>query len=921
MKPNYILHVICHTHWDKEWYKTFEEFRIMLIELVNNLIDIFREYPDYKNFLLDGQASVIEDYLDIKPEKREIITELVKDGRLSVGPFYVLPDQFLSSEESVIRNLLIGHSMAHSFGKVTKSGYSPDVFGWISQMPQIFRGFDIDNALITRGINPALRRGFESEFWWESSDGSRILGIFSPEGYSNCFLIPDSDRAIKEFLDMRKEIQGRYATTRHLLLGCGNDHGFPKVSITEMIEKGNKLVKDCKILHDSIDGFVEALKEDIRNIKTIKGELRDHGTTIPGVLSSRMYLKIKNKEVSTLLERWAEPFSAFSWILGDTYPGEFLLRAWKLLLRNLAHDSISGCSIDEVHYDMESRFKQIHEIAETLKVKALDSISSRINTSGLTKCNLVIFNPLSISRVDIVIAHIDFEEGGIWGPEGIIEQSKTDRIKDFVIREENRKAVPYQVISKEVIPITKHKRYSFPRVYNITRYTIGFIAEDVPSYGYKTYSVEENIPSHKSSGTIAILPNVLQNKFIRVEIKPNGTLKVKDLENNNTYDNLHYFEDGGDSGDTYHYSSPISDSMVNSMASRVSISLIHNGPCFGSYMIEYRMHLPEGLEFKNPGIFSRDIGIVSNVSETKRSEKKRELIIKSTVTLSSRSRRIDIVTEVDNNVKDHRLRIVFPAFIRTDNSFARGHYDVVTREISLKELPDGLFPNEQPVSTHPNNGFVDVNDGRHGLCILTYGLPEYEVKDDETKAVVITLFRSVGFLSRGAILSRKMCECGYPFSTPDAQCIRKMVFRYAILPHSGTWETSKIYNEAQEFQIPMLAVQTGAHDGDLAVKNTFLKIKPDTMILSAVKVSEDGEFLVIRFFNVSDKNETAYISFGEKLKKAFILNLNEEIKKDIFIEKGKNIKINVRGKEIITLGLEPADYKSGKDNLLRKDER
>ena len=167
------MHVISHTHWDREWYQTFQQFRLRLVDLVDHLLDILETDPDFLHFNLDAQTIVLEDYLQVRPEARERLEKHIRSGQITIGPWYQLNDEFLTSGESTVRSLLIGHRVARSFGAVMKIGYLPDQFGNLGQMPQIFQGFGIDNAIMGRGYQLADDR--KMEFKWVAPDGSCVV--------------------------------------------------------------------------------------------------------------------------------------------------------------------------------------------------------------------------------------------------------------------------------------------------------------------------------------------------------------------------------------------------------------------------------------------------------------------------------------------------------------------------------------------------------------------------------------------------------------------------------------------------------------------------------------------------------------------------------------------------------------------------
>jgi alpha-mannosidase len=181
--PTHIL-VISHTHWDREWYRTYQEFRLRLVEVVDQVLDLLAERPDFAHFTLDGQAVILEDYLAIRPERASQVREFVQAGRLHIGPWYVQPDEFLVSGESLIRNLMLGERVARPLGGAARIGWLPDTFGHVAQLPQILRNFGIDNFVFTRGMGDELPEP-RTEFWWEAPNGDRVLALHQLAGYWN----------------------------------------------------------------------------------------------------------------------------------------------------------------------------------------------------------------------------------------------------------------------------------------------------------------------------------------------------------------------------------------------------------------------------------------------------------------------------------------------------------------------------------------------------------------------------------------------------------------------------------------------------------------------------------------------------------------------------------------------------------------
>ena len=225
MKPTY--HIVSHSHWDREWYKSFEQFRSMLVNMVDDLLEILDRDPRYQCFTLDGQTVVLDDYLAVRPEREEELRRLVREGRLMIGPWYVLPDEFLVSAEATVRNLLAGTRRSRDFGAEMKVGYIPDSFGHIAMMPAILSGFGIDTALLYRGFGGEPGQT-SSEYWWTGPDGTRCLMLhLFRHGYSGCYFHQETDKEIlKRFKELKEEVDAR-AATGHRLLMNGGDHHWP----------------------------------------------------------------------------------------------------------------------------------------------------------------------------------------------------------------------------------------------------------------------------------------------------------------------------------------------------------------------------------------------------------------------------------------------------------------------------------------------------------------------------------------------------------------------------------------------------------------------------------------------------------------------------------------------------------------------
>ncbi|MCD6286321.1 MAG: glycoside hydrolase, partial [Anaerolineae bacterium] len=268
------LTFVSHTHWDREWYQPFEGFRVRLVLLVDKLLQILDTDPGYKYFMLDGQTIVLDDYLAIRPENRAKIEAYVRSGRIQIGPWYILPDEFLVSGESTIRNLLVGAQMCTQFGKRMDVGNIPDPFGHISQLPQILHGFDIDSVVFTRGVS-----GVQNEFIWQAPDGTDILVIHQQHGYGNASGMPkDEGMFVKRTQQIIKSLTPT-ATTPHLLAMNGSDHVEPMPELPSLLSAADAALPDVEVKHGTLPQFIEAVRSGLRaenvQLETRHGEMRD----------------------------------------------------------------------------------------------------------------------------------------------------------------------------------------------------------------------------------------------------------------------------------------------------------------------------------------------------------------------------------------------------------------------------------------------------------------------------------------------------------------------------------------------------------------------------------------------------------------------------------------------------------------------
>jgi len=872
--------VVSHTHWDREWYRTFQSFRRLLVRLTDRLLSIMESNPDYKYFVFDGQTIVLEDYLEIRPENEQRIRNLVQEGRLHIGPWYVLPDEFLVSGESLLRNLLIGHLISEKFGRAMKVGYLPDPFGHVAQIPQILQGFDIKSFMFHRGLGDAWE-GLNTEFWWEGLDGTKVLAIYQMHGYCNAAGIGyepafgepgtvkvDFDNAVER---IRREVAdlSRFASTRYLLLNNGCDHLEPQPELPDILRYANSKLEDVEVVHSTFEELVEKILDENPNLGTIRGELHwgRYQPLLLGVLSSRLYLKQENFLTQRALEKYAEPMCSLAWLKGKPYESAFLLKAWKYLISNHAHDSICGCSADEVHRDMLPRFAAARQIADIHFEEAANYLVGSINTEKEgARAAAVVFNPHSWEVTDVAKLHLEFP----------IPPDQT--IHNIIVRDETGKIVLSQLDNVRISP----PHHPHPLNQLVWEGDVFISAENIPPLGYKTYYLEEVREPQKLSSLLEATPTSLENAFLKVDVNPNGTIDITDKRSGQTYAGCNLFEDTEDIGDEYNYSPAINSETITSAGANALISLVERGPVSATIKVELTLHLPEGIE----------------EGRTARSKERVPCTITSYITIHAGIPRVDIQTEIVNRAKDHRLRVHFPTNLYANECIADVQFGVLRRQI---QLPKGDNWVEKPVGTKAMQSFVALESRGLGLCAVAEGLPEYEAIDTpEGVDLAITLLRSVGWLSRGDLLTRPY-NAGPQYPTPEAQCLGKQKVRYALIPFGGTFEEAKPWVLAQQFTVPLKPVLTFPHKGSLPNKFSLLKIEPEELVLSALKKAEKEDALIVRFYNIASHEVAGKMILDETPKRVVLANLLEEDREEL--EASKELEVKVKPYQIVTLKL------------------
>lgn len=900
--PTRRAHYVLSTHWDREWYQTFQDYRYRLVQLLDHVLDGLASGELVGPFTTDGQAIVLEDYLEVRPERRAQVEQLARAGRLVIGPWYVMPDEFLVSGESLIRNLRWGREVARSLGGAPSSaGFVCDIFGHCSQLPQIFAGFGIPGALIWRGCNQTERR----QLLWTGADGTVLPAYrFGRRGYcSYAFAVRhaftpghpfDDEEAEQDLQQYIEEELGANDTDAILLFDGGDHQGWDREVYRVLRRRMELPYEGVEIVHSTLDAYLQEMLAQRERIQgRAQGELREPGREpapwdsqwlIPGVLSSRAWIKQANAACQTLLCHWAEPMAAIaSHALGWAYPQGFLDVAWRWLLQNHPHDSICGCSIDAVHEDMKYRFHQCQGIASRLTTEATGQLAAEVaGEIGPRELRVVVFNPLPQARQEVTELTLGIPaDWNTFNEFFGFEPKPAFRLYDAEGNE-----LPYQRLA-QAAHRSKVRLYEsrFPERYETHDVTLS-LPLSLPPLGYATLTVREGEPGlptrHPQAPGLATSERSMANELLEVVIESNGALTLTDKNTGQVYARLLTFEDCADIGDGWFHGLAVNDQTYVSTACRAEVALLHNGPLLTTFRVCTRLAVPERFCF----------------DRMTRAEAFTELILDSTISLRTGCDRVEIETRVHNTARDHRLRVLFPSGAQTDLCLSDTPFDVVERAIPLRA--DNHLYRELEVETRPQQSWCAVHDVRRGLAVVSAGQMEFAVRDLPDRPLALTLLRSTG---------RTVMTDG----EPNGQMLGEWTFRYWLAPLAGAPDRARLCLLGQQLAAGLQDVQLQARDqalrraaGNLPPVASMLAVEGGAILTSARRVGAAWE---LRLFNPSERACQATLVLGALAQAAGGLtriqrvNLESQPLGEAEALAGAQFSLSLRPKEIATLSL------------------
>lgn len=879
------IHVIPHSHWDREWYFTTSRSKVYLMKDLGDVLNTLENDPEFKYFMVDAQGSLLDDYIKWRPQDKERISKLVNDGRLVIGPWYTQTDQLVISGESIVRNMYYGMKRCESFGKYMNVGYVPDSFGQSGNMPQIYRQFGIEDTLFWRGVSDDMVK--HTDYNWRGDDGSVVFTTQIPFGYYIGGNIPEEPEENEEFWQKEcLEKAGGRSATRHIYFPNGFDQAPVRTNLPQLVKERNEKDPENEYVISCIEDYIKDVKSENPELEEVQGELviAKHMRIHKSIFSSRSDLKVMNTQIQNYVTNVMEPLLTISYNLGNEYPHEAVAEIWKLLFENAAHDSIGSCISDTANEDVYVRYKQARDIAVNLV--ELHSRLIATNVKNDADMTFTAINTLPQKRKDTVIVKT-YVPGGKFA---IIDEKGND--VDYTIIK-SRDLTDY-VLSQTIMLDPSRKFYVPDQVLEVT---MAIKANDVPALGYVQYSIDTQKDSHKETAD----KKVLENKYYTIEVEENGSLTIVDKANNVTYKNQGILVENGDDGDSFNYSPPRKDMEVFSNESKCTVK-ISGSDIYDQAEIHFDMVVPADLDERAEG----------KVSVT--------MLVDMTVALRKDSKVIDFNVKVDNKGLSHRLCVLFDSQIVSAFNYADQQFGLIKRpnyyekemklymesmnnktekKAGIQELAnwanDQSTWQEPPISIEPTQSYVSLTDGKTGIAVIPQGVREYEVLDDSK--IRLTLFRTYGFMGKENLIYRLGRASGERIiETPAAQLLKEMEFNFGFTSYAGDINDSDIDTLAKQYNTN-LEVYTYAEflngrlifsqreiEGQNAKIHSLFETEGN-LVVSAVKKAEEDDGYIIRLYNGKDhKDLDDKIKFNFDIKEAYYTNLKEEKTEEIKVE-------------------------------------
>ena len=861
------VHVIAHTHWDYEWYFSRQEARVQFAYHMEEVFDALKN-NQLEYYMLDGQMAIIDDYLQTNPDKKSEFKKYNEAGRLFLGPWYTQIDEFTTSGESVVRNLRMGMKLANDLGGCLKLGYLPDSFGQSKDMPKIYNGFGIKDAVFWRGLPKENKM---RHFKWESADGSTVFTVNISNGYY-------VGGELIEKNDYQKLLEKISAKTddQNLALPLGGDQRAIDLNVKAKIQEANSNLNDAKLIESTYPQLFKMLKAEKKQWQTYRGEFNDPSVSKihRGIYSSRYDLKQIYDELERILPYQLEPLMTYAKDQGIIAQTGIVQNLWKTVAQGQAHDSAGGCNSDKTNTDILNRGKVALQTAHATR----DYLLKKMSISDDQNADLYIYNPLPIA----VNKTVEFE----------ISTS----MANFILADDNEQEIFYDKLEQRTENNALLRRN--PSEMKDEKYYVTKIAFQVKlsSMSCKKIKVIETNTSNNMINTKSIKNEYFELKF------SNNQLCLVDLKKNKQLSNFINFIDEGDEGDNYDYSPAFADWKINLNFDNATISC-QSGKVISKMWISGSWNLPYDLVERKKKVKSTQV------------DYQIELILKKNDSL------IGINVKINNTVKDHRLRLVLDANLPVTDSYADTQFGIAKRVVSEKHLTDWkkIGYHEEPTALRPMLHFANMHNSNGSLTFITCGMKSFEIIGDHFDKLGITLYRSVGYLGRPDLKRRPGDASGlerHAMKTPDSQLMKVLEFEGGIL-YEPQFDVTKIQQKylMQSTQNDLVYQRQNLNRYTTPIEyfpSNKIKLKNcqhevdlinSECVLSSFNMTQDQSGYELRIYNPKDKEQNGGELRFVSPKTITQLDLNGRVEK-ILDSNIINYEIGKLEKEkILTLGI------------------
>lgn len=840
-------HVITHTHWDREWYFTKEETKVLLRQHMLDLFDYLETDPNLI-YILDGQSVMIDDFLELAPEYEETLRKYIQSGSIRVGPWYTQTDLMLTRGESIARNLFYGLKTAREYTENPMLvGYAPDTFGHNAQMPQVYNNFGIESSFFWQGVSLELSKN--ANFEWTALDGTKIYGHSLSAGYQGGKYLLNDIEDLKERISIIEEKYNTYGTFNNILVMNGHDQMPVQRDLREIMNLYNT-THDGQMINTDFESYLESILEN-ETLDKVKGELYDaEFTRVHKTISStRMDIKLLNTYVEDKIYNVLEPLSVIAYQCNIPYPHELIEKALKLLFGAHAHDSLGGCNTDEVNEMIYYRLYEAKELVDNQIDITLRQIGLYYEREG--------FDAFVVNQLPYKKEHVNTQ---------LELQTITP---DFKIYDAFGEELSYQIVEQNLIDMGEIDRQVLARRLDIKRYItlISIKLKNVPALSLVPLKIVE----HTSQETQYYeTRNYIENKYYQIDF--DKKLRLKNKVSDEILDDFIFIENNGDGGDGYDYS-PIKDDWIIGAENLqlVSIEEIIIGEHFEKVILNYVQAIPKDEEER--------IARGCSVNQKYR----------ISITLYRDEPEIYVSINLKNKAKDQRTRLGIKVLAKermhviSDCQFGNQSRPSVNPNLTLWEQKNWV---EKPVSIEHFETYVTL---AHENTFYARGLKEYEMQED---TLYFTLFRSFAYMGRSDLINRPGRASGMAVPTPlnqleDKEFTFDFWLNYTEEKHPDK-VSKELLNPLPSYQIREFNRFNINPFENLDIKEIKLDEQFDEIAITAVKNTLDDKILIRGY------NPNSYQKSLDLNNVWFYSNMNEEIKEEIR-------KLNLNPYEIFTI--------------------